>query len=144
MQKELIYDEQDKIQNIQLQEIAKLKGLLNFREQEAVDQLAQIKQHQQQVDALKAETQRLRLLESQHDDIQVRTGGGDVCVCVCVGLLCGSLLCVLFVTFLSVVFRDITDFEEVVVDLDEIQQRIPFLCLVYGAGPIFVRYYLYF
>lgn len=33
MQKELIYDEQDKIQNIQLQEISKLKSLLHFREE---------------------------------------------------------------------------------------------------------------
>lgn len=33
VQKELIYDEQDKIQNLQAQEIAKLKNLLNFREQ---------------------------------------------------------------------------------------------------------------
>lgn len=70
-QKELIYEEQDKIQNIQLQEISKLKGLLNFREQEAVDQMAVLKQHQQQIDALKSDNQRMRLLESQHDDIQV-------------------------------------------------------------------------
>lgn len=33
VQKELIYDEQDKIQNIQLQEISKLKSLLHFREE---------------------------------------------------------------------------------------------------------------
>lgn len=33
VQKELIYNEQDKIQNIQLQEISKLKSLLHFREQ---------------------------------------------------------------------------------------------------------------
>ena len=33
VQKQLIYDEQEKIQNLQAQEIAKLKNLLNFREQ---------------------------------------------------------------------------------------------------------------
>lgn len=33
VQKELIYNEQDKIQNIQLEEISKLKNLLHFREQ---------------------------------------------------------------------------------------------------------------
>lgn len=33
VQKELIYNEQDKIQNIQLEEISKLKSLLHFREQ---------------------------------------------------------------------------------------------------------------
>lgn len=35
VQKELIYNEQDKIQNIQLEEISKLKSLLHFREQVA-------------------------------------------------------------------------------------------------------------
>lgn len=33
VQKELIYNEQDKIQNLQMQEISKLKSLLHFREQ---------------------------------------------------------------------------------------------------------------
>lgn len=33
VQKELIYNEQDKIQNIQMEEISKLKSLLHFREQ---------------------------------------------------------------------------------------------------------------
>lgn len=36
VQKELIYNEQDKIQNIQLEEISKLKSLLHFREQACV------------------------------------------------------------------------------------------------------------
>lgn len=75
-QKELISDEHEQIQNQQQQEIAKLKGLLNFREQEAVDQLATLKQHQQQLDQLKAENQRLRVLESAHDDIQVSSKNG--------------------------------------------------------------------
>lgn len=33
VQKEILYDDQDKIQNIQMQEINKLKSMLVFREQ---------------------------------------------------------------------------------------------------------------
>lgn len=36
-QKELIYSEQDKIQNLQAQEICKLKSLLHFREQVSIN-----------------------------------------------------------------------------------------------------------
>lgn len=71
MQKELIYDEQDKIQNLQAQEIAKLKNLLNFREQEALDRLTVIKQTQQQLDQMKAENKHLRHMEGQREEIEV-------------------------------------------------------------------------
>lgn len=46
MQKELIYDEQNQIQNFQLQEISKLKGLLNFREQVSVEFYTNVKRHE--------------------------------------------------------------------------------------------------
>lgn len=72
-----------------MQEISKLKSLLNFREQvnslivafeykikninfqEAIDQMALIKQHQQKLDQLKAENKHLRQIESQRENIQV-------------------------------------------------------------------------
>ncbi|KAG4069110.1 hypothetical protein HA402_008421 [Bradysia odoriphaga] len=70
VQKELIYDEQDKIQNLQAQEIAKLKNLLNFREQEALDRLTVIKQTQQQLDHVKSENKQLREMEAQREEIE--------------------------------------------------------------------------
>lgn len=45
--------------------------LFNGALQEAVDQMAQIKQHQQQLDAVKAENRQLRELDNQREDIQV-------------------------------------------------------------------------
>lgn len=100
VQKELIYNEQDKIQNIQLEEISKLKNLLHFREQvskshhltfhkiwrkigfvkyfsffckfkEALDRLASIKQKDSQLENLKNENIRLRELEANFEDVQV-------------------------------------------------------------------------
>ncbi|KAJ6645576.1 Golgin subfamily A member 1 [Pseudolycoriella hygida] len=70
VQKELIYEEQDKIQNLQAQEIAKLKSLLNFREQEALDRLTVIKQTQQQLDQMRIENKHLRQAEAQREEIE--------------------------------------------------------------------------
>lgn len=93
VQKELIYNEQDKIQNIQLEEISKLKSLLHFREQvgvrtrigwqscfieifyilqEAVDRMASIKQKDSQLENFQSENSRLRELEATFEDVQVR------------------------------------------------------------------------
>ena len=55
VQKDLICDEQDKIQNLQTQEINKLKNLLMFREQETVDLISQHKTSQQEAENLKNE-----------------------------------------------------------------------------------------
>lgn len=98
-QKELIYNEQDKIQNIQLEEISKLKSLLHFREQvtgtgsilksrvlisslhfkEAVDRLASIKQKDSQLESLQNENSRLRELEANFEDVQVRNVNSSYC-----------------------------------------------------------------
>ncbi|XP_031622115.1 golgin subfamily A member 1 [Contarinia nasturtii] len=69
-QKELIHSEQDKIQNLQAQEISKLKSLLHFREQEAIDRLSTIKQKDNQLDQMQMENARLRELEANFENIQ--------------------------------------------------------------------------
>ncbi|XP_037916390.1 golgin subfamily A member 1 isoform X2 [Hermetia illucens] len=69
-QKDLICAEQESIQNIQQAEIAKLKSLLSFREQEAVDRLAVIKTNQQQIDNLRTELERLKPIEPMAEDLK--------------------------------------------------------------------------
>ncbi|XP_055855061.1 golgin subfamily A member 1 [Episyrphus balteatus] len=69
-QKDLHSEEQEKIQNIQQVEIEKLKSLLSFREQEAVDRLAAMKQNQQQIENLTGELERLKMLEPMVEDLQ--------------------------------------------------------------------------
>ncbi|XP_055384573.1 golgin subfamily A member 1 [Condylostylus longicornis] len=69
-QKDLVSEEQEKIQNCQYAEIEKLKGLLSFREQQAVDHLATVKQNQQQIENLTAELERLKILEPMLEDLK--------------------------------------------------------------------------
>ncbi|XP_059608548.1 golgin subfamily A member 1 [Phlebotomus argentipes] len=68
VQKDLICEEQDKIQNLQLEEISKLKNLVMFRDQEAVDRLQALKQTQQQLDQCRSELARLQELEPMLED----------------------------------------------------------------------------
>lgn len=70
VQKDLLCEEQDKIQNMQLQEISKLRNMLLFREQEAVDRISHQKAAEQQVEALKQELGRLRGIEPMVEDLQ--------------------------------------------------------------------------
>lgn len=67
----MICDEQDKIQNLQLQEISNLKNLLLFREQESIDRIAVLKQSQQQSASLKTELMRIKDLEPMLEDAKV-------------------------------------------------------------------------
>lgn len=71
VQKDLICEEQDKIQNLQLEEISKLKNLVMFRDQEAVDRLQALKQTQQQLDQCRSELARLQELEPMLEDAKV-------------------------------------------------------------------------
>uniref|UniRef100_A0A182IZS2 GRIP domain-containing protein n=1 Tax=Anopheles atroparvus TaxID=41427 RepID=A0A182IZS2_ANOAO len=70
VQRELQREEQDKIQNFQQQEISKLKSMLLFREQEAVDRIAHQKNAEQQVESLRQELARLRGLEPMLENAQ--------------------------------------------------------------------------
>ncbi|XP_039439644.1 golgin subfamily A member 1 [Culex pipiens pallens] len=70
VQKDLIREEHDKIQNLQLQEISKLRSMLLFREQEAVDRISHQKTAEQQVETLKQELSRLRGIESMMENFQ--------------------------------------------------------------------------
>lgn len=86
----MICDEQDKIQNLQLQEISNLKNLLLFREQvrflqvskfnqhyifclfqESIDRISVLKQSQQQAASLKTELMRIKDLEPMFEDAKV-------------------------------------------------------------------------
>lgn len=67
----MICDEQDKIQNLQLQEISNLKNLLLFREQESIDRISVLKQSQQQAASLKTELKRIKDLEPMLEDAKV-------------------------------------------------------------------------
>ncbi|XP_018796941.1 PREDICTED: golgin subfamily A member 1 isoform X2 [Bactrocera latifrons] len=69
-QKDIYCEEQEKIQNLQQSEIEKLKNLLSFREQEAVDRLAAMRQNQQQIENLTAELERLKQYEPMVEDLQ--------------------------------------------------------------------------
>ncbi|XP_058825805.1 golgin subfamily A member 1 [Topomyia yanbarensis] len=70
VQKDLLCEEQDKIQNLQQQDISKLRSMLLFREQEAVDRISYQKAAEQQVDSLKNELSRLREIEPMIEDLQ--------------------------------------------------------------------------
>ncbi|XP_058979649.1 golgin subfamily A member 1 [Musca domestica] len=69
-QKDIYCEEQEKIQNMQQGEIEKLRNLLSFREQEAVDRLNAMRQHQQQVENLTSELERLKHCEPQLEEIK--------------------------------------------------------------------------
>ncbi|XP_061391433.1 golgin subfamily A member 1 [Musca vetustissima] len=69
-QKDIYCEEQEKIQNMQQSEIDKLRNLLSFREQEAVDRLNAMRQHQQQVENLTSELERLKHCEPQLEEIK--------------------------------------------------------------------------
>lgn len=70
-QKELYCQEQEQIQNIQTDEIEKLKKLLSFREQEALDRLVSLQNNQQQIENLTSELERLKPLEAMVEELQV-------------------------------------------------------------------------
>ncbi|XP_058455236.1 golgin subfamily A member 1 [Malaya genurostris] len=70
VQKDLLCEEQDKIQNLQQQDISKLKSMLLFREQEAVDRISHQKAAEQQVEHLKHKLSRLREIEPMVEDLQ--------------------------------------------------------------------------
>ncbi|KAL5287430.1 GOLGA1 family protein [Megaselia abdita] len=69
-QKELYCQEQEHIQNIQTDEIEKLKKLLSFREQEALDRLVSLQNNQQQIENLTSELERLKPLETMVEELQ--------------------------------------------------------------------------
>ncbi|XP_001360949.3 golgin subfamily A member 1 [Drosophila pseudoobscura] len=69
-QKDMYCEEQEKIQNLQQVEIDKLKNLLSFREQEAVDRMGSMRQHSQQIENLSEELERLRPIESVAEELR--------------------------------------------------------------------------
>jgi golgin subfamily A protein 1 len=71
VQKEMLCEEQDKIQNLQAQEIAKLKSLLLFREQESIDRLSLQKASETQIENLKNELDRIKKIEPMFEDMKV-------------------------------------------------------------------------
>lgn len=71
VQKEIIYDETDKIQNVQQLEISKLKSMLLFREQESMNQQSKSKLDQDQIQNLKAEISRIKSIEQDFEDVKV-------------------------------------------------------------------------
>uniref|UniRef100_A0A182VYN3 GRIP domain-containing protein n=1 Tax=Anopheles minimus TaxID=112268 RepID=A0A182VYN3_9DIPT len=70
LQRDLQREEQDKIQNCQQQEISKLKSMLLFREQEAIDRIAHQKNAEQQAESFRQEVNRLRELEQMLENTQ--------------------------------------------------------------------------
>lgn len=70
-QKDLITDEHDKIQNLQHKENEKLKHLLLFKDQEAVDRATALKTSQLELERCKHECIRLQGLEGQLEDLKV-------------------------------------------------------------------------
>ena len=70
-QKDIYCEEQEKIQNMQQNEIDKLRSLLSFREQEAVDRLNAMRQHQTQVENLTSELERFKHYETEVEDLKV-------------------------------------------------------------------------
>ncbi|XP_017865248.1 PREDICTED: golgin subfamily A member 1 isoform X1 [Drosophila arizonae] len=69
-QKDLYCEEQEKIQTLQQIEIDKLKSLLGFREQEAVDHMNAVRQYQQQIENFNQELERLRNIEPIAEDLR--------------------------------------------------------------------------
>lgn len=67
----MLCEEQDKIQNLQSQEIAKLKSLLLFREQEAMDRHNIQKTNEAQIENLKSELARIKNIEPMFEDMRV-------------------------------------------------------------------------
>lgn len=71
VQKEIFHDETDKIQEIQHQEIIKLKSMLLFREQESLDQLNKGNNDQLTIDHLKSEISRIKAIEPIYENVKV-------------------------------------------------------------------------
>ena len=71
VQKDIFCDESEKIQNLQAQEISKLKSLLLFREMEAVDRLSVQKNNLLQIEDLKERLARLKDIENRFEDVKV-------------------------------------------------------------------------
>lgn len=69
MQKEIIFNEHEKCEHFQLDEISKLKNLLHFREQEAIDRSERIRQKENELRQLKIENRRLRHIENTIDNL---------------------------------------------------------------------------
>ena len=70
-QKDFISEERDQSSDAQVLEITKLKNLLTFRDQEALDRLSELKHTKQQVDVYKSEVQRLQRMEPELEDQKV-------------------------------------------------------------------------
>lgn len=77
-QKNMLNDEHDKIQNLQHKENEKLKHLLLFKDQEAVDRAAALKTSQVELERCKHECIRLHGLEAMLEDLKVRACGSFV------------------------------------------------------------------
>lgn len=69
-QKDMITDEHDKIQNLQHKENEKLKSLLLFKDQEAVDRASTLKTAQIELERCKRECLRLQGFESTLEDLK--------------------------------------------------------------------------
>lgn len=72
-QKDIYCQEQEQIQNIQTDEIEKLRKLLSFREQEALNNLVSLQNNQQQIENLTSELERLKPLETMVEELQVNS-----------------------------------------------------------------------
>lgn len=70
-QKDVITDEHDKIQNFQHKENEKLKSLLLFKDQEAVDRATALRTSQVELERCKQECIRLQGFESKLEDLKV-------------------------------------------------------------------------
>lgn len=70
-QKDVVTDEHDKIQNLQHKENEQLKGLLLFKDQEAVDRATALKTAQVELERGRQECIRLQGLESKLEDLKV-------------------------------------------------------------------------
>lgn len=73
MKQKLVVHQEDKehIENLQTQELAKVKHLVLLRDQELEDKSVLLKEAQQQLEKLRNEVVRLRRQEEQLSDVQV-------------------------------------------------------------------------
>lgn len=65
-------EDKDQIENLQTQELAKVKHLVLLREKELAEKVAALKEATQQLDRLRNEVTRLRGQEELLSDVQVR------------------------------------------------------------------------
>lgn len=65
-------EDKDQIENLQTQELGKVKHLVLLREQELAEKSAALKETTQQLDKLRNEVTRLRRQEELLSDVQVR------------------------------------------------------------------------